>query len=270
MKGDEPMKTLVFALGILMVTGISMDLIAEEKVIAAEIEKAVAQDTVSEEEAKDTYKPVEWAPAVKPKALSNNVLKGIKWLLDHQDPEGSWSQGEESRHMGTSKNNLKDKPNVADTCAAALALIRSGSTPSKGEYARNITKAVTYVCDQIKKSDDKSLFITDIKGTRLQMKLGTYIDTFMASMLLAEVTGKMPDTESEKMAAEAFEKVMDKIERNQKADGSFGGTGWANSLSQSMAAKGFNRGVQAGASSNETVRARFEMNAEKQYDTRTN
>ena len=34
------------------------------------------------------------------------------------------------------------QPNVADTCIAALALIRSGSTPREGPYKDAIAKAV--------------------------------------------------------------------------------------------------------------------------------
>lgn len=210
-----------------------------------------------------------WAPAVKPKPKSENVKKGLRWLIEHQHKNGGWSQGEESSHMGHSLDNLKDKPNVADTCAAALTLIRSGSTPSIGPYAKNISKAVNFVCSEVQESDADSLFITDIKGTRLQMKLGTYIDTFLAALLFAEVTGKMPDAESKKMLAEAYNKVMDKIERNQRSDGTFGGTGWANALSISLASKGLNRAAQAGNQVSEQVRQRLETYARGQYDKQT-
>ena len=132
-----------------------------------------------------------WAPAVKPKPLSDNVKKGISWLVEHQHESGGWGQGEESTRMGNSMAGLIDKPNVADTCAAALALIRSGSTPKKGEYSKNIFKAVKYVIAEVEKSDDQSLFVTSTKNTRLQMKLGTYIDTFLTSLLFAEVNGKV-------------------------------------------------------------------------------
>lgn len=213
-----------------------------------------------------TEKVTTWAPAVKPKPLSENVNKALRWLVEHQDKNGGWSQGEESAHMGRGMNKLKDKPNVADTCAAALALIRSGSTPRKGRYARNVLAGVKYVISEVQQSDAESLLITRTQGTRLQMKLGTYIDTFLASMLFAEVTGKMPDRQTEKMLADAFNKIMDKIERNQRPDGTFGGTGWANALSVSMASKGFNRMAQVNGSLSEEVRARLEDYANKQFD----
>ena len=38
--------------------------------------------------------------------------------------------------------SLKDTPNVADTCIAVLALVRSGSTPREGLYRDAIVKGV--------------------------------------------------------------------------------------------------------------------------------
>jgi hypothetical protein len=118
----------------------------------------------------------------------------------------------------------------------------------------------------VKQSDAKSLFITETRGTRLQAKLGTYIDTFLASMLLAEVKGTMPGEKGEQMVHAALEKVLDKIEKNQRDDGTFGGTGWANTLSQSMASKGVNRAAQAGYEVSEKVRGKLEMSARAKFD----
>ena len=44
--------------------------------------------------------------------------------------------------MGRGMANVKAKSNVADTCTATLALIRSGSTPSEGSYAQPINRAL--------------------------------------------------------------------------------------------------------------------------------
>ena len=88
-----------------------------------------------------------------------------------------------------------------------------------------------------------------VQGTRVQQKLGPNIDTFLASMLLAEVKGRMPDEASEKAADLALHKVLGKIERHQKQDGAFDGQGWAPILAQAMCGKGINRARQAGRAS---------------------
>jgi hypothetical protein len=152
-----------------------------------------------------------WTTAVLPKPLSRNVKKGLDWLVEHQLPGGGWGQGEESAHMHGNES-LKDTPNVADTCIAVLALIRSGSTPRDGLYRDAIAKAVRYVRLQVDQSDSQSIAVTSVQGTRVQQKLGPNIDTFLASIMLAEVKGRMPDEASEKAADVALQKVLGKIE----------------------------------------------------------
>jgi len=209
---------------------------------------------------------VKWAPVVQPKPLTNNVKSGLAWLAKTQLKSGGWSQGEESSAMGNSLDNLKDKANVADTCIAALALIRSGSTPSKGQYAGNVRSAVNFVCAQVEESDAKSLSVTDIKGTRVQMKLGPYIDTFMASMLLTEAKGKMPTRKEDIRIEKALNKVLTKIAKNQREDGTWTNEGWAPVLSQSMATRALNSAAQKGMNVDEKARERAETYARKQYD----
>src|SRR5689334_19291342 len=87
-----------------------------------------------------------WTTAVEPKPLSRSVKKGLDWLVEHQLSSGGWGEGEESPHMrGSGRNeSLRDTPNVADTCIATLALIRSGSTPLRGPHKDAIAKGVRY------------------------------------------------------------------------------------------------------------------------------
>ena len=205
-----------------------------------------------------------WTTAVEPKPLAPAVLKGLGWLAEHQLPGGGWGQGEESAQMGGG-GGLKDTPNVADTCIAALAMIRSGSSPTKGPYKDAIVKAVRFVRSQIEESDAQSLSVTRVQGTRVQQKLGPNIDTFLASMLLAEVKGRMPDDDKKGTDA-ALAKVIGKIGAHQKADGSFEGAGWAPILAQSMAGKGINRAYQAGAQVPQTVLARAEDGAKRGFE----
>ena len=208
---------------------------------------------------------VKWAPAVKPKPLSDNVNRGLTWLVQHQLDSGAWGQGEESSAMGGGAK-LKDVPSVADTCAAALALIRSGSTPSKGPYAKNILAAVKFVCTELDKPDKDSIYVTDTRGTRLQAKLGPYIDTFLSCLLLSEVQETMPDDKGQELASAALDKVLHKLQKNQRGDGTWDDRGWAPALAQAIAVKGFNRAAQNGKQVDETVRARAGDYARKQFD----
>jgi len=217
---------------------------------------------------KADQKKAKWAPAVDPKPLSENVKRGLGWLSEHQLPSGAWGQGEESAQMGGGAK-LKDAPSVADTCIATLALIRSGSTPAKGQYAKQISKAVAYVCSEIEKADKDSLHVTSTRGTRVQSKLGPYIDTFMASMLLSEVQEQMPGQEGLKLVSNSLDKVLHKMHKNQRADGTWDDRGWAATLAQGMAVKGLNRAAQQGKAVPQAVLERAASNARKQFDSKT-
>jgi hypothetical protein len=209
-----------------------------------------------------------WKSAVQSKPISPAVKKGLTWLIERQQGSGGWAQGEESANMGRGMDGVKDQANVGDSCAALLALLRSGSTPSSGDYAAPILNGVRFVCGEIEKADSDSLFVTKTRGTRLQAKLGAYVDTFLASLLLAEVGKTMPTPEEQARVAAAQAKVMAKIEKNQREDGSFGGEGWANALSQGLAAKGINRSAQTGVAVSESVRGKLEQRAGKRFDAK--
>src|SRR5262249_49383728 len=209
------------------------------------------------------------------------VRRGLAWLVEHQLPGGGGGEGEVSLPMGW--NAGSDTPNVADTCIAALALIRSGSTPREGPYRRPITLGVGYVCTQVEQSDPESLAVTSLHGTRDQMKLGANIDTYLASVLLAEVRGRMPNAASEEIVDRALDKVIAKIERHPRQGdplaglagatmldlsggggpsgldlGLSEGLAWAPILGQAMCGRGLNRARQAGARVSDTALARAE------------
>src|SRR5262249_8177658 len=74
---------------------------------------------------------------------SEAVTRGLTWIVEHQLPSGGWGQGDESAEMGGGAQ-LRDVGNVADTCMAALALVRSGSTPSRGPYQESVRRAADF------------------------------------------------------------------------------------------------------------------------------
>jgi hypothetical protein len=233
-----------------------MNALARTRIIAAAV-AALALPVLPALRADEPSKPAPAksaaaADAVTPKPLSDAVKKGLEYLVKQQHPTGGWGQGGGWRVGGTGGRvdgaAVQDPPDVGNTCIAVLALVRSGSTPKDGNYAKEVAKGVEFVCGHVEKADDKSLYVTDIKGTQLQSKIGPYVDTFLTSMVLAELKGKMRGEKDDKMLTAALAKTVGKIEKNQQADGTFAGNyGWATVLSQGLANKGLNRLAQAGA-----------------------
>lgn len=185
---------------------------------------------------------------VDPKPLSNHVNSGIAWLIKTQKPDGGWSQGEESSHMVQSRNaemSAAGEPsNVADTAMAMLALIRAGSTPASGPHAEQLARATGFICGKIENSEAKGLWITDVRGTRTQSKLGTYVDTYLAALVLGEIKPALPEGDLKTRVTAALDKTVAKI---QSSDGQQQDAGWAVALSRGIRGKAMNKAAAAGA-----------------------
>ncbi|HMC10984.1 MAG TPA: prenyltransferase/squalene oxidase repeat-containing protein [Pirellulaceae bacterium] len=189
---------------------------------------------------------------IKPKLIAEQTKKGLAYLVSQQQANGGWGQGggwrtasEGGRVEG---GQVQDPPDVGNTAIAALALIRAGHTPKEGEYAKNVAKAIEFIAAKIDKVEKDSPYVTDVLGTQLQSKIGQYVDTFLAALVLSELKGKMPDEISEKRLTTALDRTLAKIEKHQKADGTFAGNaGWASVLSQALCSKAINRAAQNGA-----------------------
>jgi hypothetical protein len=154
--------------------------------------------------------------AVEPKPLCDSAKKGLEYLVKQQNANGGWGQGGGWR-IGVNNGRVEgaeDPPDVGNTCLAVLALVRAGNTPKDGPYAANVARGVDFICANIEKADGKSLYVTDIKGTQLQSKIGEYVDTFLSSMVLAELKGRMQDESNEKRMVAALNKTINKMEAN--------------------------------------------------------
>jgi len=204
----------------------------------------------------------------KPKPLVEGALKGIDYLVQQQNADGSWSQGEESRYMQSVGQKNGDIHNVADTCMAALALVRAGNLPDKGKYGSNVARAADFVCKSIESSDRDSLFVSEVRGTRVQVKLGQYVDTFLASVFLPEVKGHMKSPDENERVTTALGKVVHKIEKNQGTDGAFANGGWAPIHSQSLALQGLNRAKQVGMPVDALAISRAESYSRQGFDAK--
>jgi len=201
------------------------------------------------------------ATPVKPKPLSDNVKKGLAYLIDQQHKDGGWGQGGGWR-IGDQGGGRVEGPKVSDpsdlgnTCIAVLALLRAGNTPKEGEYAKNVAQGIDFILSRVEKADKESLYLTDVRNTQLQSKIGPYVDTFLAQLVMAELKGKMPEEKSEKRLLAAFDKSMTKIAKHQKADGNFDkNEAWASTLSMALCSKGINRAAQNGYTVPQTVLA---------------
>lgn len=193
-----------------------------------------------------------------PKVLGDTVKRGLAWLVTRQLQSGGWGQGDDAPQQ---RNGEPGAANVADSAMALLAFIRAGSTPRAGEHRLTVERGLDYVMSQIEASDQDSLFVTSIRGTRVQAKIGQYADTFAAMMVLTEVRNQGRDAIANARIDAALKKVVRKVEKNQRENGTWDDNGWAPVLSQALAAKGLNRAAQGGMSVSAPVLQRAEAQA---------
>lgn len=194
---------------------------------------------------------VEMKTAVAPKPLSEAVKRGLAFLVKAQQDDGGWNQGGGWRNTTTGRGgrvegaNVEDPSDIGNTCFALLALFRAGNTPTSGEYKDAVARGLRFILAKIERVEAESLFVTDVRGTQLQGKIGLYVDTFLVNLVLAEMRGTAGDDERRLVAA--LEKTMNKIVRHQGADGGFANNaGWASTLSVGLCTKSVARARQNG------------------------
>ena len=189
--------------------------------------------------------------AVTPRAMTDSIKKGLAYLIKNQQEDGGWNQGGGWRTALQNTGgriegkDVEDPSDMGNTCFALLALIRAGNSPVDGEYKDAVKKGLRFVFNRVEKAKAEDLYVTDVRDTQLQSKIGPYIDTFLANLVLAELKGKTG--EDDKRLIACLEKTMNKIVKNQTKDGQFAGNGgWAPVLSVAVANKGIARAQQAG------------------------
>ncbi len=223
----------------------------------------------SEKPARDQQASQQPVQRAAPAPLADFTQKGLAYLAGQQNTDGGWGQGGGWRTASQGGRvegaDVKDPSDVGNTCVAVLSLVRSGSLPAAGEYAAHVTKGIDYICTNVERADRQSIWVTDVRDTQLQSKIGQYVDTFLAALVLSELKGKVPADKGGSRIDAACRKVIAKIESNQKEDGTFAGNGgWASVLSQGLASKALNRAVQNGVSVRAEVLKRDFAQAEGQ------
>lgn len=195
-------------------------------------------------------------PEQKPAQRSHEdaLAKGLDWLLAQQHTDGGWGQGGGWRQGSQGGGRVEgaqivDPSDLGNTCVSVMAVMRALPTLPDATKAREaMARGVDFICAQVEKADADSLYVTSVRDTQLQVKIGSYVDTFLTGWALSELKGKLADDAADTRRAAALQKVVGKIERNQADDGSFAGNkGWAAVISQGLASKALNGAARSGA-----------------------
>ena len=196
------------------------------------------------------------------------AAKGFRWLVSVQGDDGGW--GQDGGHDSDARQGIRLETqgnDVANTSLVCLALLRAGHLPGKGQYGKALQKGIDFILGQVEAAADKGLAVTPRKGTQIQRKLGPYIDTFLATLVLAEVDGQMATEKTEKRVRAGLEKCVAKVEANQQKDGSWNvGGGWAPVIGTSVASRALYTCEAKGVPVDPAAMAKVEEYTKNQYD----
>lgn len=195
--------------------------------------------------AEDPYTPVCILKASD--TLAQSVEKALIWISKAQNTDGGWGAGLHSAQHIMDPHAVKSDP--ATTAMVAMALLRSGSTPSAGSYSINLSNATSYLLRQVESSSENELNITTLNGTQIQTKLGLNIDVILTCQYLTnllEYIKANPVLTSH--VKKAVNKCVMKIQNGQNPNGSQQGAGWAGVLQSSFAATALESAEHTGIS----------------------
>lgn len=127
------------------------------------------------------------------------IEKGLKFLAREQDKEGAWK----------TEGGYGTYP-VAMSALAGLALVASGSTPTRGPYAENVRKATRYVLSE---QQPNGLIAAVAEEMRSMYGHG------FGTLFLAQVYGMEEDQDKQRRIKESLQRAVRLIERSQSRDG---------------------------------------------------
>ncbi len=134
-----------------------------------------------------------------------SVASGMKWLSNHQLPNGSWSF-EHSKHPDckgqcSQDGSFKACPTGA-TGLALLAYLGGGHTHQKGDYQKEVKRAVDFLL----KSAEPSAAGLDLRG-KVTANEGMYVQG-LCTIALCELSAMSKDTRVRKAAEGAIDFIV--------------------------------------------------------------
>lgn len=203
-----------------------------------------------------------------PDRVAVSVTRGLSWIARAQNQNGGWGAGSYHRQDIMDPHAVQTDP--ATTSMVAMAILRSGSTLTGGEYAKQLNKALQYLLSCIETSPAASYNITQLTNTQIQTKLGANIDVVLTSQFLSNI---LEYASHDKALQERVKKNLNtcvtKIQRAQDKDGSMRGDGWAGVLQSSFATTALEAAQANGANVDEDALKKAREFQKGNYDAKT-
>lgn len=179
----------------------------------------------------------------KPNLHAEKIEKGEKWIVAAQNKDGGWGAGSHGNQNEMNPHAVSSDP--ATTAMTAMALYRCGYSIEGGKYSETLKNALLFLLKEIE-TNKNEVFITKIRGTQIQSKLGENIDAVLSLQFLNQVVESIKEEKLQKRVEDAIQVCVDKIEKSSDSNGKVTGAGWAGVLQSSFASSGLEQAAKNG------------------------
>lgn len=251
----------VLILGFTFPSLLSNEKINETKRTLTAIDGCVFMTTMGEQSSEgfEVYKTDE--------NIKLSVRDGLSWLSNAQAANGGYGAGSHSAQGIMDPHAVKADP--ATTATVAMALLRSGTTIKKGEYSENLKGAINYLLETVENAPKDSPYITDVRGTQIQSKLGQNIDAVMTAQFLSNLLDRNLKGIDKKRIIRCLDVCIAKIEAGTDENGRQKNAGWAGVLQSGLATSALESAQAVGATVDEEVIEKSKDYQKGNYDDKT-
>ncbi|HYG03879.1 MAG TPA: hypothetical protein VD927_15635 [Chryseosolibacter sp.] len=203
-----------------------------------------------------------------PEKVVASIDHALSWMAKAQNKNGGWGAGSHSYQNVRDPHAVQTDP--ATTAMVAMALLRSGTTLSHGEYKQQLRNALMHLVEAVENASEDQLNITNLTGTQIQTKLGANIDVILTSQFLSNVVEYASDDEHLTNRIKNAQNVcIQKIQRAQSEDGSMAGSGWAGVLQSSFASNALEAAEAQGVAVDRSVLEKAREFQKNNYNAKT-
>jgi len=203
-----------------------------------------------------------------PEKVALSLDRGLSWIARAQNEKGGWGAG--SHYNQQEMNPLAVPADPATTSMVAMAMLRNGNTLTQGTYSPQLKKALFYILNAVETSAPNNSNITAETNTQIQIKLGANIDVILASQFLSNMVDYVQhDAALKARVKKSLDVCVQKIQHNQKQDGSIGGAGWAGVLQSALANNALESAQSQGAQVDDKALEKSRNYQKGNYDART-
>ncbi len=195
------------------------------------------------------------------------VNDGLQWMAKAQLPNGGYGAGSHSAQHIRDPHAVKADP--ATSAMVGMAFLRSGTTLEEGIYAKQLKSVLNYLLETVESTQTDDPYITEVRNTQIQSKLGENIDVVLTAQFLTNILDRNFKATDRKRVARCLDICVARIQKATDETGKQQGAGWAGVLQSGLANSALESAKVVGATVDEVVMDRSRNYQKDNYNQNT-